>query len=106
MLAGARFPPVSVIRIGNRFIIADGHARFQAYRRLSMTNIPVEVWSVRRCLLDQRQQLLRQSRRQWDLLKRSPRDAEARRQLAALAQTTLRHWRRVVLSLFSLARRP
>lgn len=104
MLAGERFPPISVLSIGRYFIIADGHKRFQAYRQLADKQMLVEVWTIPRWLRDQYQQLARRSRWQWDLLKRSPFEAQARREGLLLIKSTLRHWRRLVLSLFTLAR--
>jgi hypothetical protein len=99
MQAGARFPPVSVVRLAGRVFIADGHKRFQAFRALSDGDIPVEVWPRRRWLGDQWQQLRRKTRSQWSLLLRLPRDAAARTAARRLFWDTVGHWRRVLVSL-------
>jgi hypothetical protein len=104
MQAGDCFPPISVLRCGRYFIIADGHKRFQACRTLPVNHIIVEVWPLRRWLLDQWQQFMRKTRQQWHILRRCPYDAQARTEALQLAGNTLRHWRRVLLSLGRLLR--
>jgi subfamily B ATP-binding cassette protein MsbA len=68
MQDGARFPPVSVVRLFGVWFVADGHKRFTAYRGLGRRQILVEVWPLRRWLRDQ----------------------------AGQAQNTLRRWRAVL----------
>jgi len=99
MEEGDRFPPVSVVRIAGRLLVADGHKRFSAYRSLPVTEIVVEVWTTRRWLRDQWEQLRRKTRQQWTLLRRSATDQQARAQATRLLWDTLGHWRRVGRSL-------
>lgn len=101
MLAGDRFPPVAVLPLGGRLLLADGHKRLSAYRSLSRDSITVEVWTIRRWLVDQAGQLARNARKNATIARRvfhRPREA------AHLAGTTLAHWRRVVRSLVRRAR--
>jgi hypothetical protein len=96
MLAGARFPPIAVIRLCGRHLVADGHKRLAAFRTLGLQEIIVEVWPWSRWLADQHRQAVanaRKNRRILALCVTRPRDA------ARLAATTLLHWRRVVVSL-------
>jgi hypothetical protein len=99
MQAGAVFPPISVIRVGGRYLIADGHKRFSAYRMLPVNDILVEVWTLRRVGRDQWQQLGRKTRQQLALLRASAQDPSARRAVRRLALDTVGHWRRVLRSL-------
>ena len=101
MLAGDRFPPVAVLRVAGRLLLADGHKRFSAYRSLARDSITVEVWTTRRWLRDQAGQLLRNARKNATIARcafRSPREA------ARLFGTTVAHWRRVARSLARRAR--
>jgi hypothetical protein len=99
MERGERFPPISVVCMAGRLLIADGHKRFSAYRALAVTDIVVEVWTVRRWVRDQCGQFVRKSRQQWTLFWRSPYDRRARAQARRLFWDTIGHWRRVGLSL-------
>jgi len=96
MLAGERFPPVSVIRLGGRLLLADGHKRLRAYRTLGPETILVEVWTLARWLRDQRRQLRENARKNATILRRSFRDPAG---AARLLGTTAAHWRRVARSL-------
>src|SRR2546422_10603444 len=75
---GNRFPPIAVVALGKRLIIADGHKRFAAYKTLPVRRILVEVWTMRTCLQDLARQSLRQAGRGWRILLRTRRDAGAR----------------------------
>jgi hypothetical protein len=100
MERGERFPPIAVVRWGARFLVADGHKRFTAYRQLSgRDEIVVEVWPLRRWLRDQLGQLRRKTRQQLGILRRSYTDPQARRDATRLAWDTVGHWRRMALSL-------
>ena len=101
MLAGDRFPPVSVIRLGGRLLLADGHKRLRAYRALGPETILVEVWTLARWLRDQRRQLRENARKNATILRRSFRDPAG---AARLLGTTAAHWRRVARSLLRGAR--
>ena len=101
MLAGDRFPPVSVIRLGGRLLLADGHKRLRAYRALGPETILVEVWSLARWLRDQRRQLRENARKNATILRRSFRDPAG---AARLLGTTAAHWRRVARSLLRRTR--
>jgi len=99
MARGERFPPIAVVRVGGRFLVADGHKRFSAYKGLTRDRIVVQVWTIRRWLRDQWTQLTRKTRQQVTLLRRSRTDPRARREAVRLALDTLEHWRRVLRSL-------
>jgi ATP-binding cassette, subfamily B, bacterial MsbA len=104
MRRGERFPPIAVVRVAGRYLVADGHKRLSAYRSLPVTEIVVELWSFRRWLRDQRRQLSDKTRQQWRLLSRAPVDAVARRQAVRLFWDTVGHWRRCALSIARLVR--
>lgn len=99
MLRGERFPPVSVVRLGSRYFVADGHKRFSAYGALGAREILVEEWTVRRWLRDQAAQLVRKTRQQGRLVTRSLHDPAARADARRLAVDTARHWQRIARSL-------
>ena len=99
MEAGDQFPPISVVRVAGRLLIADGHKRFSAYRSLPVSDIVVEVWTTRRWLRDQWEQFVRKTGQQWSLAWRSAVDQRARGQARRLFWDTIGHWRRVVLSI-------
>ena len=63
MLAGERFPPISVLPFAGRYWIADGHKRWNAYRALGAREVWVELWTVRRFLRDQGRQVAGTGRR-------------------------------------------
>jgi hypothetical protein len=98
MERGVQFPPISVVRVAGRLVIADGHKRFSAYRSLPVTEIVVEVWTVRRWWGDQWGQFVRKTRQQSTLVWRSAVDPRARAQATRLFWDTLGHWRRMALS--------
>ena len=96
MAAGDRFPPVSVLRVGGRYLLVDGHKRFTAYRELGHTHLVVEIWPLSRWLQDQARQLRDNARKNARIMALSVRHpGDARR----LLLTTLLHWRRVARSL-------
>ena len=100
MIAGDRFPPIAVIRLFGRYVIADGHKRYSAYRGLDRPDMVVEVWPYRRWLRDQLHQALGNARKNGRILAASVTDpAQAWR----LLKTTLLHWRRVATSLLHRA---
>jgi hypothetical protein len=99
MERGARFPPISVLRVGNRYFVADGHKRLSAYRALPAREVVVEVWTVRRWLGDQTAQLAKKTRQQVRLLWASRHDPHARQAGRRLIADTVGHWRRIARSL-------
>lgn len=100
MQQGDRFPPISVIRLFGRYLVADGHKRFAAYRQLGEPDILVEVWTPGRWLQDQWRQAVRNGRKNLRIVTTSVTSpVEAWR----LLQTTLLHWRRVAMSLAARA---
>ncbi len=100
MADGQRFPPISVIRMSGRYLVADGHKRLSAYRQLGHDHIVVEVWPLRRWLRDQGRQVRENARKNLRIAATSVSDpVEAWR----LLLTTLRHWRRVAASLAARA---
>ncbi len=99
MRRGERFPPVGVVRLLGRFVVADGHQRLAAFRSLGGEELVVEVWPLTRLLADQVRQLRDNGRKNVRILRASLRDrAEARR----LVADTVGHWRRVAASLAHL----
>jgi hypothetical protein len=96
MLAGERFPPVAVLSIFGRFLLADGHKRFAAFRDLHEPEVVVEVWGAGRWLADQGRQVAGTGRR----LGRAGRLLFVRpRESWALLAAAPRHWWRVARSL-------
>lgn len=100
MLRGERFPPVSVIRVAGRFILADGHKRFNAYRSFGRSDILVEVWTLRRFLRDQWGQAVANARKNGAILACCRSDPSRAQRLLL---TTWLHWKRVAISLFTRA---
>ena len=96
MAGGARFPPIAVIRLFGRYLVADGHKRLAAFRALGADEIVVQVWPLTRWLADQRRQAADNARKNGRILALS---VSRPREAARLAATTFLHWRRVVLSL-------
>lgn len=105
MRAGGSFPPVSVIPFGRRYIITDGHKRFSACRALGLEEIEVEIWTLGRLIGDLGRQSIRHLRAigaaAWNLT----RGPEGRRESSNFAAATVAHWRRTLVSLWSLTRR-
>jgi hypothetical protein len=96
MAAGERFPPIAVVRLLGRYLVADGHKRLAAYRSLGPVDIVVEVWPLRRWARDQWRQAVANGRKNRTILVMGVRDP---RSASRLLLTTLRHWKRVVTSL-------
>jgi hypothetical protein len=96
MRAGDRFPPISVIRVFGRYVIADGHKRYSAYRLLGAPEIVVEVWPLTRWLRDQWRQAADHAHKNARIVSVSITDP---RQAGRLLLTTVLHWRRVASSL-------
>lgn len=106
MRAGRRFPPISVVRLGRRFVIANGHKRFTACRSLGVDTIPVEIWGVARLAADLAGQTRRHLAQAGRALTGPFRGPEGRRETRQFVGATVGHWRRVVVSLLTLGRRP
>jgi hypothetical protein len=101
MQRGERFPPIAVVPLAGRLVVADGHKRLTAYKGLPVREIVVEVWTIRRLLRDQWRQFRTKTAQQWRVLSRGPRDRDARREAVRLVRDTLRHWKRIGVSLSS-----
>lgn len=102
MRRGERFPPISVLALGHRYVIADGHKRFSAYRALGFNHeILVEVWTLRRLLCDLSRQASRSFARKKLLASMILGDTK---ESARLLGSTYRHWRRIAISLLTLVR--
>lgn len=96
MCAGERFPPISVLPLGGRFWVADGHKRWSAFRELGADEVLVEFWTGERWLRDQLRQVMGTGRRLGRaaaLLAVRPREG-----VLLLAAAPL-HWWRVARSL-------
>lgn len=99
MHQGRLFPPVSVIRVGEKYLLADGHKRLAAYHTFAPRHVTVEVWTYSRWLCDQGGQLVRNFRKNGEILRLA---FTNRREAARLLIATLGHWRRVALCLLAL----
>lgn len=102
MRAGDLFPPVSVVRLFGKWLVADGHKRYVAWTGLGEKEIVVEVWPLRRWLADQADQARRNARKNVRIAARLFVDP---RESLRLARTTAGHWRRVACSLLRRAGR-
>ena len=101
MEAGALFPPVSVLSLFGRLVVADGHKRLTACRPLVDGTLVVEVWPFHRFLRDQASQVRANARKNAAILAHAFTD---RREALRLLRSTAGHWRRVALSLRELSR--
>ena len=105
MARGEQFPPVSVIRIGPRFVIADGHKRLRACRALGARQIPVELWPLSKLLADQLRQFRHKTREIATVVVRAARHPEGRKDARRLYWDTVGHWKRIALAAASRGRR-
>ncbi len=105
MADGELFPPISVIQVGRRFVIADGHKRFRACQGFGLGQITVELWPISRLLADQYQQFTRKSRQITTVLTRAARDPDGRKDAHRLYWDTVGHWKRIGLSAAARGRR-
>ena len=102
MRAGDLFPPVSVVRLFGRWLVADGHKRYVAWAGLGEEEILVEVWPLWRWLADQAGQAARNARKNGRIVGRLLVDPG---ESLHLARATAGHWRRVAHSLLRRAGR-
>jgi len=98
MVEGQRFPPISVIRIGRRFVIADGHKRFRACQALGAGRVTVELWPLRRLAADQLRQFRHKTNQIITVLARAARDPSGRKDARRLYWDTVGHWKRIAVS--------
>jgi hypothetical protein len=101
MERGERFPPISVICMAGRFLIADGHKRYSAYKTFSQGPILVEVWPLRQLLAEQIGQLQRNLKKNKAIIRGfygNPQES------MRLLITTFAHWRRVAAALLGRLR--
>jgi len=98
MARGERFPPVCVVKLGSRFVIADGHKRYRACRALGVQRIPVELWPLRRLLADQWRQFRHKMRQIAAVTARAAREPQGRRDARRLYADTVGHWKRIARS--------
>ena len=101
MLRGDRFPPISVIPLAGRYVVADGHKRLAAYKAIGRPDILVEVWTTRRLLQDQWRQMLVSVQKGGRIVWWSFTDPP---KAARLALSFWQHWRRVGISLVARLR--
>jgi hypothetical protein len=90
---GSRFPPIAVVRLGRRLVLADGHKRLAAARQLEIEIIPVEIWGMRRLLRDQSRQLKKNVGRNRRILRHLLTDPKT---AWSLFSPTVAHWLRVL----------
>jgi ATP-binding cassette, subfamily B, bacterial MsbA len=96
---GARFPPISVIRIGKRFIVTDGHKRLSACKQRGMAYVTVELWTAARWLADLRSQTIRKTRQMVVVFGRSTVDRDSRKAARRLFWDIVGHWKRIFTSI-------
>lgn len=104
MRRGARFPPISVLPIAGRFVIADGHRRFQAFLTLGAHDIVVELWpwhAVARDLWQQHRAFMGGT---VDAVRGLLSGGQARQRGRRFFRELLDHWRRIARSLVATVR--
>jgi hypothetical protein len=101
MLAGARFPPISVVTWGSRYLVADGHKRLAAYAGLGRPEVRVELWTWGRWARDQGRQVKDNSAKNVQILRLGVTNPPA---ALRLVRSTLAHWRRVAAALAATLR--
>ena len=104
MRRGERFPPISVIPIAGRFVIADGHRRFQAWRELGAGEILVEVWPLHALVADLWQQHLRFMRGGSEAIRSLARGRVGRQEAGRFFRHLIDHWIRIARSLWRTVR--
>lgn len=102
MRRGDRFPPVAVVRLAGRWVVADGHKRLQAALSLGVSEVTVEVWGPRELLRDQARQVRQNAGKNARIARAAFHD---RAEAVRLLRATFGHWRRVAASLSQLAAR-
>ena len=100
MKRGELFPPISVVRFFGRYLIADGHKRFTAFKSLGSDGLIVEVWPIRRWLSDQRRQFAKGMRRQTVALFRVAIGQGERAEASEVTRHVMQHWRRILRSVY------
>jgi subfamily B ATP-binding cassette protein MsbA len=105
MAVGELFPPIAVIQVGPRFVIADGHKRFRACLALGLREITVELWPISRLLADQHRQFRNKTRQIASVITRAARHPEGRKDAHRLYWDTVGHWKRIAQSVAARARR-
>lgn len=93
---GETFPPLGVVRLFGRVVLADGHKRLAAFRAVGGADVVVEVWTGRRWLADQLRQLRDNARKNARIARLLLSD---RREALRLLRATTGHWHRVAVSL-------
>ena len=96
MLNGARFPPIAVVRIGSKYLVADGHKRLSAFRTLGEQELCVQVWRWRDWWADQARQARDHGKKHVRILRLSRTDPRA---ALRLWFSTVQHWMRVARAL-------
>jgi len=98
MEAGDRFPPISVVRLGRIFIIADGHKRFVACSELGLDDIEVELWGIGTLCKDLLAQMWSQIRKGATVISRLHHGPKARRRACWYFLSFFYHWKRMFKS--------
>ncbi len=102
MCAGDRFPPISVVRLGGRYVVADGHKRLSAAKALGEERIDVEIWSIWRLTRNLAGQSARHAAAAGRALGGVFRGADGRRDSWHFVTATVAHWRRTGRSLWRI----
>lgn len=98
MLAGGRFPPIAVVRVGPWYLVADGHKRLAACAVFDATELVVDHWSWAHWGRDQWRQAGDHVRKHGRVLQLLRTD---RRAAFRLWTSTFSHWQRVARSLMT-----
>jgi hypothetical protein len=104
MQAGALFPPIAVVHLAGRYIIADGHKRYSAFLALAAEEIVVEVWPWRRVAGDLFRQATRWWRRLWHVTAGSLGGPAARAEARRFMRDTAVHLGRMARSAWTRLR--
>jgi len=104
MLSGDRFPPISVLPLFGWFLLTDGHKRFTAYKSLQISEMPVQVWTLRQSIGHLGKQTLREASQGCRIVARLGRDPKAGAELKKFLWSRVVHYQRLGRSLWTRIR--
>ena len=98
MKDGNRFPPISVLKLGDAYVITDGHKRFTAFSELGLDEIVVELWGIGTLTRDLLAQTWNQIRKGTIVFSRLHQGPKARRRACWYFISFFQHWKRILAS--------